>query len=91
MSFLFLLWMLYSNNYFNSCRKGVKLSYTKFKVQNINGDVIHRYKVKAKVADKKEAVKTGASAGQFILPLVGLGGLGGLVTFAARRKAKRKG
>ena len=56
-----------------------------------NGDVIHRYKVKAKVADKKEAVKTGASAGQFILPLVGLGGLGGLVTFAARRKAKRKG
>ena len=56
-----------------------------------NGDVIHRYKVKAKVADKKEAVKTGASAGQFILPFVGLGGLGGLVTFAARRKAKRKG
>ena len=56
-----------------------------------NGDVIHRYKVKAKVADKKEAVKTGASAGQFILPLVGLGGLGGLVTFVARRKAKRKG
>ena len=56
-----------------------------------NGDVIHRYKVKAKVADKKEAVKTGASAGQFILPLVGLGGLGGLVAFVARGKAKRKG
>ena len=55
------------------------------------GDVIHLYKAKAKVADKKEAVKTGASAGQFILPLVGLGGLGGLITFAARRKAKRKG
>ena len=55
------------------------------------GDVIHFYKAKAKVADKKEAVKTGASAGQFILPLVGLGGLGGLITFAARRKAKRKG
>lgn len=55
------------------------------------GDVIHFYKAKAKVADKKEAVKTGASAGQFILPLVGLGGLGGLITLAARRKAKRKG
>ena len=55
------------------------------------GDVTHRYKVRAKVADKKEAVKTGASAGQFILPLVGLGGLGGLVTFAARRKSKKKG
>ena len=54
------------------------------------GDVIHLYKAKAKVADKKEAVKTGASAGQFILPLVGLGGLGGLVTFAAKRKAKKK-
>ena len=52
-------------------------------------DVIHRYKVRAKVADKKEAVKTGASAGQFILPLVGLGGLGGLIGFVAKRKSKK--
>ena len=65
--------------------------YEKTEKDEKNGDVTHRYKVKAKVADKKEAVKTGASAGQFILPLVGLGGLGGLVTFAAKRKAKKKG
>ena len=65
--------------------------YEKTEKDEKTGDVTHRYKVKAKVADKKEAVKTGASAGQFILPLVGLGGLGGLVTFAAKRKAKKKG
>ena len=65
--------------------------YEKTEKDEKTGDVIHRYKVKVKVADKKEAVKTGASAGKFILPLVGLGGLGGLVTFAAKRKAKKKG
>ena len=54
-----------------------------------NGDVIHVYKTKAKVADKKEAVKTGASAGKIILPLVGLAGLGGLVSFAARKRFKK--
>ena len=32
-----------------------------------SGDVIHHYKVKPKVADKKEAVKTGASAGKTYL------------------------
>ena len=53
------------------------------------GDVIHLYKVKAKVADKKEAVKTGASAGKFILPVVGLTGLGGLLGFLAKRKANK--
>ena len=53
------------------------------------GDVIHLYKAKAKVADKKEAVKTGASAGKFILPVVGLAGLGGLLSFVAKRKAKK--
>ena len=54
-----------------------------------NGDVIHVYKTKAKVADKKEAVKTGASAGKIILPVVGLAGLGGLVSFAARKRFKK--
>ena len=54
-----------------------------------NGDVIHVYKTKAKVADKKEAVKTGASAGKIILPVVGLAGLGGLISFAARKRFKK--
>ena len=54
-----------------------------------SGDVIHHYKVKPKVADKKEAVKTGASAGKIILPIVGLAGLGGLVRFVAKRKSKK--
>ena len=54
-----------------------------------NGDVIHVYKTKAKVADKKEAVKTGASAGKIILPVVGLAGLGGIVSFAARKRFKK--
>ena len=53
------------------------------------GDVIHLYKAKAKIADKKEAVKTGASAGKIILPILGLAGLGGLVGFAAKRKSKK--
>ena len=53
------------------------------------GDVIHLYKAKAKIADKKEAVKTGASAGKIILPILGLAGLGGLVSFAAKRKSKK--
>ena len=63
--------------------------YEKTEKDEKTGDVIHRYKVRAKVADKKEAVKTGASAGQFILPLVGLGGLGGLIGFVAKRKSKK--
>lgn len=55
------------------------------------GDLKQVYTKELKTADKKEAVKTGTSAGQFILPLVGLGGLGGLVTFVARRKSKKRG
>ena len=54
-----------------------------------NGDVMHVYKTKAKVADKKEAIKTGASAGKIIVPLVGLAGLGGLLGFVAKRKSKK--
>ena len=55
------------------------------------GDVIHLYKAKAKVADKKEAVKTGASAGKIILPILGLAGLGGGIGFLAKKRAKKKG
>ena len=64
--------------------------YEKTEKDEKTGDVIHHYKVKAKVADKKEAVKTGASAGKFILPVVGLAGLGGLLSFVAKRKAKKQ-
>ena len=53
------------------------------------GDVIHHYKIKPKVADKKEAVKTGASASKIIFPVIGLAGLGGLVGFVAKRKSKK--
>ena len=64
--------------------------YEKTEKDEKTGDVIHLYKAKAKVSDKKEAVKTGASAGKFILPVVGLAGLGGLLSFVAKRKAKKK-
>ena len=64
--------------------------YEKTEKDDKSGDVIHRYsKVVVKVADKKEAVKTGASAGKIILPIVGLVGLGSLVGFVAKRKSKK--
>ena len=53
------------------------------------GDLKQVYTKDLKTADKKEAVKTGASASKIILPIIGLAGLGGLVGFIAKRKSKK--
>lgn len=53
------------------------------------GDLKQVYTKELKTGDKKEAVKTGASASKIILPIIGLSGLGGLVGFIAKRKSKK--
>ena len=56
-----------------------------------NGDVIHYYK--AKKADiKKEPIKTGASAGSLIVPVIGLSsGIGvlGIASYLVKRKRNK--
>lgn len=54
-----------------------------------DGNVKHIFVREAKTADKKDAVKTGASAGRIILPLLGVGAtsaIGGIAYFKSRKK-----
>lgn len=53
------------------------------------GDLKQVYTKDLKTADKKEAVKTGASASKIVIPIIGLAGLGGLVGFIAKRKSNK--
>ena len=50
----------------------------------------HYFKPATKATEKKNAVQTGASAGQFGGPLIGFGTLGLGVTGLAYLKSKRK-
>lgn len=54
-----------------------------------DGNVKHIFVREAKTADKKDAVKTGASAGRIILPLLGVGAtsaIGGIAYLKSRKK-----
>lgn len=55
-----------------------------------SGNVKHVFKKgDTKTPDKKTAVNTGAAAGKFILPVLGLSGLGGGIAYLAKRKSKK--
>ena len=54
-----------------------------------DGNVKHIFVREAKIADKKDAVKTGASAGRIILPLLGAGATA-VIGGAAYLKTKKK-
>lgn len=54
-----------------------------------DGNVKHIFVREAKTADKKDAVKTGASAGRIILPLLGIGATA-VIGGAAYLKTKKK-
>lgn len=59
-------------------------------VKDDKGNVKHYFKPATKATEKKNAVQTGASAGQFGAPLIGFGAFGLGVTGLAYLKAKRK-
>ena len=54
------------------------------------GDTIHHYKMKPKTADKKKSVETGASAGKFIAPILGLVALVGAISYKVFGKKRIK-
>lgn len=54
------------------------------------GDTIHHYKMKPKTADKKKSVETGASAGKFIAPILGLVALIGAISYKVFGKKRIK-
>lgn len=55
-----------------------------------DGNVKHIFVREAKIADKKDAVKTGASAGRIVFPLLGGLGVASLIGGAAYLKSKKK-